>query len=619
MMPSTWWQQTLWWCLGLACLAGSSAEAQQWRPADAQPHPSDPHWQPQPDRSQLTVRVPQEEYLPAPQYVPQGQPYYQPQPAPHPANLQDWLNPPATLDDWLANPEASVHQGWSSPSAKVPPPAQPLPTLPQSTRRVSYQADPPPRFVHPASRMQDDLQTSKTLEERLEELESEFKELQQGKDDDFAKSFQEVEKYVDKLKEKDADKKKKSSVSVSGRIHLDTWIFSGDSPLVNYIERRSPFESPEDRMTFRRMRIGAKGDIPWNMEYKLELELAGGNDSQYRDVYLGWNELPYLHTLLIGNQKRPYGLDHLNSSRYNVFLERPFIIEAFNQDARRIGIASYGLSDDLRYNWRWGYYMGEIAQSDAGPIGDYWQGEFTGRFANTIWYDESSDGRGYAHWAISGSVADPAPDGDGSGLFGTGQHESTAEFRQRPEARSNRRWIDTDEITNVELYELLGLEAALNLGPLQIVGEYQNVWMQRQTGNQDLFFWGGYVYASYFLTGEHMPWSREKGTLGRPKPFQNFFMVRTCDDCIDGGWGAWQVAARYSYADLSNNDIRGGVGQSLTLGLNWYWNPNARVQMNYIWGEIRDSRFTNLAAQDGFDVGSDGDYHILGARWMIDY
>ena len=66
--------------------------------------------------------------------------------------------------------------------------------------------------------------------------------------------------------------------------------------------------------------------------------------------YIGWKELPLLNELLVGNQKRPYGLDHLNSSRYNVFLERPDIVEAFNQDARRFGACSYGYSDDLAYN-----------------------------------------------------------------------------------------------------------------------------------------------------------------------------------------------------------------------------------------------------------------------------
>jgi len=73
------------------------------------------------------------------------------------------------------------------------------------------------------------------------------------------------------------------------------------------------------------------------------MEFAGGNDSEFRDAYIRVKDVSWLQTVLIGNQKRPYGLDHLNSSRHNVFLERPFVIEAFNQDARRLGIVSYGV------------------------------------------------------------------------------------------------------------------------------------------------------------------------------------------------------------------------------------------------------------------------------------
>jgi len=57
-------------------------------------------------------------------------------------------------------------------------------------------------------------------------------------------------------------------------------------------------------------------------------------------------------------------------------------------------------------------------------------------------------------------------------------------------------------------------------------------------------------------------------------------MVDRCDGCRDTGWGAWQLAVRYSVADYSDEDVFGGEGEAWTYGLNWYWNPNARVQLN---------------------------------------
>ena len=108
---------------------------------------------------------------------------------------------------------------------------------------------------------------------------------------------------------------------------------------MNFLETDDPTEGPEDFIGFRRLRFGVAGDIYETMNYKIEMEFASPSDLAFKDAYLGWKHLPWLQTVLLGNQKRPYGLDHLNSSRYNVFMERPFHVEAYNQDARRLGVA----------------------------------------------------------------------------------------------------------------------------------------------------------------------------------------------------------------------------------------------------------------------------------------
>lgn len=438
-----------------------------------------------------------------------------------------------------------------------------------------------------------------TLEERLATLEERYLDL----DDEYS----ELKKT---LKSKASTGHGESTMKISGRVHVDYWGFPGDSPGVNIYENNDPTISPPDRFGFRRLRFGVSGKLWKTMLYKIEAEFAGGNKSEFRDAYFGWNDLPFLQTLLIGNQKRPYGLDHINSSRYNVFLERPYVIEAINQDARRLGIASYGKTEDLKWNWRYGVYNQRLIQDEGNYTSDHYQLEFASRLANTFWYDESSDGRGYGHWAISSTLADP----DGSGVAGRATNE--ARFRTRPEARSVSRWIDTGTIDGADDYQMLGLENVWNFGSLQAVAEYQNLWLQRN-GGSDLHFDGGYFYLSYFLTGEHMPWERKSGQLGRVKPFENFFLVNTCCDGVKGGWGAWQVAYRMSYANFSDADVLGGRGFSHTLGLNWLWNPYARMQFNAIYGEIDD--------REGFDDANNslgpvaGNYTILGTRFMVDF
>ncbi len=386
-------------------------------------------------------------------------------------------------------------------------------------------------------------------------------------------------------------------MKLSGRVHLDYWNFPSEGADIAALEGGDP----QDRVVFRRIRFGVAGKIDYNTVYKIEIEFAGGVDPSYRDVYLGFEHLPVFQTVLIGNQKRPYGLDHLNSSRYNVFIERPFVVEGFNEDSRRLGIVSYGVSEDLRHNWRYGLYHQGLTQTTDGFTSDNYQAEVAARWATTWWWDECSDGRGYGHFAIAGSYGSP------NGLAAD-PDDNAAQFRTRPEARTDNRFLDTGEILGANTTTLGAIEGVLNVGPLQIVGEYQNLRVDRLAAfGPQLNFQGGYIQAAYFLTGEHMPWDRRRGVQGRPVPFENFFSVCDCDGFIQNGLGAWQVAARYSVADFSDEDIDGGRGESLTLALNWYWNAYARMQFNYLVGDIESA--STIA----------GDYQILGARFMVDF
>jgi phosphate-selective porin OprO/OprP len=452
----------------------------------------------------------------------------------------------------------------------------------------------------------------KKLDLRLRELENDVADkLKAAKESDGESDSEDLEERLAKLeksfeKSNDAIADNKDAfkgylrvghgasrkMTFFGRIHLDYWAFPKADLAIESLEG----ENPQDRFNFRRLRIGVKGDLPNNVFYKYEGEFAGGSEPSYRDAIIGIRDLPYLNTMIVGNHKRPYGLDHLNSSRTNVFIERPFIIEAFNQDARRLGISSNGNTDNM--NWRFGVWNQELTQTGSGYVGDHYQLELAGRIAGTPWYDETSGGRGYLHLGLSASLGYP----DGLGT------NNQARYRTRPEARSNARWLDTGRIFGADENMLGGLEAVLNLGALQLTAEYMGSNVERLDGvGPSLQFHGGYLHAAYFLTGEHTPWNRKTGTIGRTKPFENFFSVRNCDGCTQRGLGAWQVAVRYSYADFNDDDIVGGVGTSTTWAMNWWWNPYTRIQFNYINGNVDQS-----------DFGT-GDYDIVGMRFMVDF
>lgn len=434
-------------------------------------------------------------------------------------------------------------------------------------------------------------------------------------DKSFSSRIDHLEQVVSKLGQEKNQFLESPSVDSSrvmnGRIHIDQWAFPDSSPGVNQIETGNPASSPLDRLVYRRLRIGIGGSVPpGNMSYRLEIDFSGQDGSQFRDAWIGWDDLALFHTVRLGNQKRPYGLDHLNSSNFNLFMERPFIVDALNEGNRRFGAVSYGTTDNLHFNWRLGVYDMDLIQNTGTSINNKYPLELAGRLANTYWYDQQSHGRGYGHVALSGTCAFPDSEPPE-----TGASESRARFRTRPEGRSTNRWLDTNLIDGSDAYQILGIESVFNVGRFQCGGEFMNLWVQRrQQYGPGMYMHGGYVYLSYFLTGEHIPWNRRLGILGRVKPIEDFYSRRGCGRCIARGTGAWNVAVRFSYADLTDQGIYGGVGQSATFALNWYWNSHARLQGNYILGHINDRQTAS-----GVNPIVSGNYQITGVRAIIDF
>jgi len=90
----------------------------------------------------------------------------------------------------------------------------------------------------------------------------------------------------------------------------------------------------------------------------------------------------------------------------------------------------------------------------------------------------------------------------------------------------------------------------------------------------------------------------------RVQPVRNFF----CSRRGQRGPGAWQVGLRFDYVDVNSGPIQAGQLHSITAGLNWYLNPNARIMANYVWTD-RDT---------GVPFGT-GNFSALGLRCHFDF
>jgi Phosphate-selective porin O and P len=76
----------------------------------------------------------------------------------------------------------------------------------------------------------------------------------------------------------------------------------------------------------------------------------------------------------------------------------------------------------------------------------------------------------------------------------------------------------------------------------------------------------------------------------------------------EDGWGARQVGVPYRYLDLQDKGVNGATPKDVVLGLNWFRNPNIKVQ----WNVALDHR-------DATPTGSNGWTYICGACLALDF
>lgn len=118
-------------------------------------------------------------------------------------------------------------------------------------------------------------------------------------------------------------------------------------------------------------------------------------------------------------------------------------------------------------------------------------------------------------------------------------------------------------------------------------------------------FNGWYVEGSWVLTGESRGYSAANAAFTGPKPRVNFSPE-------GGGWGAFELAARYSTLDLNDNagvvggalpagGVRGGEQRIGTIGLNWYPNPVLKFTLQA--QNVQLSRIGTLGTTPNANIG----------------
>jgi phosphate-selective porin OprO and OprP len=393
----------------------------------------------------------------------------------------------------------------------------------------------------------------------------------------------------------------------------------------------------QDGVFFRRIRIFAEGTFWENGEYRLipALENDQFNTVGLDEFWFGAKDLPVVGSLRLGHVKNAIGLegDMTASSRCMTFMERSAYSESI--ELNQNFVTGIWLSDnyyDQRMTWQMAAFRPDNGSSSGVFFGDGQSG-FQARLTGLPIYED--DGRDLLHLAISGGVRNGTINNAVSPL-------RVFQLRARPELRDDdpaaggpgivpnsdsNRFIDTGVISARDDF-LLGLETLLIHGPFSFQAEYGWNFLNGAVGvaptgttfhpailpPQDYAFHGGYLQIAYTLTGENRAYDRRVGTLareyyGKSGPDSNAWLIRDDEGHLHCGYGAWEIAARYSYVDLNDglglNRIQGGILNGVTLGLNWYANTNLNVMCDWVYNQRSDlapGTFTGWTSGFGIEV-----------------
>lgn len=336
-----------------------------------------------------------------------------------------------------------------------------------------------------------------------------------------------------------------------------------EADVAAFVERKGGYDY-NNGTGFRRARLGFEGTAFKWFNYRIEADFAG-NLVNLTDAYLQYSKIP--KTLItLGQHKAPFGLESNNSDNYNIFLERGMFTNAFGNAGaeRRIGISAvYAPKENL--NFALGLFGDNesVGRSSGAPVTDS-PDESWGVNGRATWEPVFDTGK-IVHLGLSGYYRTALKSGD---------IEDAARLSDRPNIRvDNGNIADSGVIPNVRSLRYGGVEAAGVFGPLTVAGEAGRLWLDRD-GFADRHFTGFYGYAAYMLTGETRPF--KGGNFDRVRPFR---------ELGKNGLGAFEVALRYDHLNLRKTPVLARAGNdatSFTLGLNWYFNPFAKLMFNWV-------------------------------------
>ncbi len=444
------------------------------------------------------------------------------------------------------------------------------------------------------------------------------------------------------------DKEAGWSFKVRGRLQYDAGVVwnPDDDPNGSLATRNLGFNHRA-----RRIRLGGEGTIPGGFGYKCEMDFANAA-TNFGDCLISYTPTNSPFSVQIGNQETNNGLEQISSSRWSSFVERAAFDDAFI-NTRRLGINAGYVSADNAFRINAGLWTNHSIDSSLDQNG--WIGAARAVYAPLMGGNQLHFGLNYQHREFSDNNGNNAA----STAVGAPSTNQLARYRARPYSQlTDVRFVDTGNFA-AKSDDIIGLEAAGIFKSLHVAAEAQylksNAYDAGDTipnidpedaldqfpgsppGSQIVpdgnpSFWGGYIEAGYFLTGESRGY--KNGTWDRTKVLNPF---------SKGGSGAFQLNARVDYLDLDSgklheafnnnfltgaapasiNYTRGGKQLGLQAGLTWIPEDYVRVLLNYSHAFVSGGPFVDevegVATNDPDAKDTDYGVDVMQMRFQIDF
>lgn len=287
-------------------------------------------------------------------------------------------------------------------------------------------------------------------------------------------------------------------------------------------------------------------------------------------------DIPFLEraSISLGKQKEPISMERIMGGLYLPIFERTSVSDAL-LPSRNVGFVLNGVVPNRRFTW---------------AIGGF-----------NDWFDASQGFDESASQVVGRITGLPFISEDESNLFhlGLGVRYTDAKeglrYRTDPEFNLSPVFVDTcvsddDCLFDADSATAIDLEASWRRGPFWLHGEYlRNNVAAPDSG--DPVFYGYHITSSWIVSKEMRVYNRRSAVFG-PVPVARSVYQK--------GWGALELALRWSFLDLTDGEIAGGGISILSAGLNWWLTPYFGCSLYYRTIEL--DRFGLVGNSDGMLV-----------------